>query len=187
MNIEELLAKINAWRAAYERWAGLDAQALYQTADYKEMNETAEAVTGSAHDTRQYQVITTLADEIRRLRATAVNPIVQPGEDLQRKFNEALKIFKGSAGGYAFFLEQIILTQNRDLADLKNDLTMARETCADLEAKAHRLQAIESRATTINNALLAATQSMMQFLTPQVQERMQQALQPVIDLMEQKP
>lgn len=115
MNIEELLAKINAWRTAYERWAGLDAQALYQTADYKEMIEAAEAVTGSAHYTRQYQVITTLADEIRRL------------------------------------------------------------------------QAIETRAVTINNALLAAIQTMMPFLTLDVQERMQQALQPVIDLMEQKP
>lgn len=187
MNIEELLAKIDTWRAAYERWAGLDAQDLYQTADHKVLYEAAIAVTGNAHYTRQYQVITTLADEIYRLRATAVNPIVQPGEDLQRKFNEALKIFKGSAGGYAFFLEQIILTQNLDLADLKNDLTMARETCADLEAKAHRLQAIESRAATINNALLTAIQSMMPFLTPDVQERMQAALQPVIDLMEQKP
>ena len=49
-----------------------------------------------------------------------------------------------------------------------------------------RLQAIEARAVTINNALLTAIQSMMPFLTPDVQERMQQALQPVIDLMEQK-
>lgn len=48
-----------------------------------------------------------------------------------------------------------------------------------------RLQAIETRAVTINNALLTAIQSMMPFLTPAVQERMQQALQPVIDLMDQ--
>jgi len=56
-----------------------------------------------------------------------------------------------------------------------------------LLAEVRRLQEIESRAVTINNALLDAIQSMMPFLTPQVQERMQQALQPVIDLMEQKP
>jgi len=56
-----------------------------------------------------------------------------------------------------------------------------------LLAEVRRLQEIESRAVTINNALLDAIQSMMPFLTPQVQERMQAALQPVIDLMEQKP
>lgn len=69
--------------------------------------------------------------------------------------------------------------------DVHNDAVL--EMLVTLANEIERLQAIESRAAAINNALLTAIQSMMPFLTPAVQERMQAALQPVIDLMEQKP
>jgi hypothetical protein len=71
--------------------------------------------------------------------------------------------------------------------DARRDEPSMEDDTRALLAEVRRLQEIESRAVTINNALLTAVQSMMPFLTPQVQERMQQALQPVIDLLEQKP
>ncbi len=53
-----------------------------------------------------------------------------------------------------------------------------------LLAEVRRLQEIEAHAVAINNGLLTGIQSVMQFLPEAVRQRFQEALQPVIDLME---